>query len=525
MTDILDDEQLTPPGKPDFRRVSNGVPFVLNPEGKRVRYGRPSNVGKILDDESNLVDWKLRTTVVGAAQRPDLMAVVSTLNPAQDKKQLRAIAEDCLVSGKGMERTVKGTAVHSMFDHIDNGDDWEPAPQFADLCNAYREALDAWGLVPIDVEVHCINDEFHLAGSMDRRYRTTKVLISPDGRVIPIGSVIAADTKTGQVVEYASGTYATQLAAYVGSQRYDVNTDERFPFVPPTYEEWGLIVHADSGGSTVAFYWVDLNAGREGLQLAQHVKQWRQRSDLLTLGTTPPVTTAPVVPLAPPVVPVDDRRTASLHQYARDRVRAVLAHSEAAGKLLQQLWPKGIPGLKQEGHTFAQLQDVLYVVAAVEFDKGVPTFPDWVDPQEEAKKRHPASQPRERPAPVKVWDRIREHPRGALLQAWVGMAQSNGIDESLDTTELANAMLVFASIDTSEWPTDPSHDEALSQFLDGTLRALGYAKGIYDLGYVSTNDAYQIMNAAEAIEAGEGMLVYGEDGLVRFRMNVERANR
>lgn len=221
MTDI-DLDEFDPPDRPDFRRVGRGVPFVLNPEGKRVRYSRSSNAGKVLDDESNLTDWKLRTVIAGASQRPELMAAASVLDVDSEKKALREIAEKCLVAGKGERRSVIGTAVHAMFDHLDRGDDWRPPPNFEDLCNAYVATLEDWGLVPEDIEIHCINDEFRLAGTLDRRYRTTKTLVAPDGSVIPIGSMIVADIKTGRELEYAAGSYATQLAAYVDSQRYDV---------------------------------------------------------------------------------------------------------------------------------------------------------------------------------------------------------------------------------------------------------------------------------------------------------------
>lgn len=227
MSDDIDLDEFDPPERPDFRRVNRGVPFVLSPEGKRVRYSRSSNAGKILDDESNLTDWKLRTVVAGAAQRPELMAAASVLDVDQDKKRLRDIAEECLVAGKGLRRSIIGTAVHSMFDHVDRNDEWDPPPQFRDLVDAYVAALETWGLVPVAIEVHVINDEFHLAGTLDRLYRTTKTLVAPDGQVIPIGTIIVGDTKTGKELEYASGSYATQLAAYVDSVPYDVTTDER----------------------------------------------------------------------------------------------------------------------------------------------------------------------------------------------------------------------------------------------------------------------------------------------------------
>jgi hypothetical protein len=150
------------------------------------------------------------------------MAAASVLDVDSEKKALREIAEKCLVAGKGERRSVIGTAVHAMFDHLDRGDEWKPPPNFEALCNAYVATLDDWGLVPEDIEIHCINDEYRLAGTLDRRYRTTKTLVAPDGSIIPIGSMIVADIKTGRELEYAAGSYATQLAAYVDSQRYDV---------------------------------------------------------------------------------------------------------------------------------------------------------------------------------------------------------------------------------------------------------------------------------------------------------------
>lgn len=216
------------PVRPDFRRIGKGIPYVMDADGnKRVRYSRSSNSGKILDDESNLTDWKLRTAIAGAAVRPELMAAASVLDVDTNKKELRDIVEDCITAGKGQRRSIIGSAVHAMFDHVDRNDNWVPPPQFNDLVDAYVATLETWGLVPVAIEVQCVNDEFKLAGTLDRLYRTTKTLVAPDGTVIPIGSIIVGDTKTGKELEYASGSYTTQLAAYVDSVPYNVDTDER----------------------------------------------------------------------------------------------------------------------------------------------------------------------------------------------------------------------------------------------------------------------------------------------------------
>ena len=548
MTDILDDEELTPPGKPDFRRVGRWKsPQVVMPNGKRSTYGRFSNSGKILDDESNLTDWKLCTTVWGASFRPELMAQASTLHIKSDRNELRDIAEECLASGKGRERTVKGVAVHAMFDHLDLKDGWEPAPQWVDLCNAYLAALELWGLVPEDIEINCVNHPLRLAGRLDRRYRTTKVLVAPDNRVVPIGSRVVADTKTGAVLEYAAGSYATQLAGYASADIYDVETDETIPFDPPTYQDWGLIVHADSGGTDVQFYWVDLNAGMEGLKLSQQVKGWRQKAGLLTLGAGPVMATssqpqAPVVPQEAtdspqaPVVPLaasldTGARRESLWVHTRDRVKAVLEHSELAAKELARNWPAGVPGLKVDQHDEKQLWAIIAVVEGVETNHSVPWFPHWVDPAIDiSKERHPSfsdkwakpklSEQIADEAVKSITAAVNDHPRKELLRSWIAKAVEGGIDHSINTYALSHALIEFANIPTDDWGDNPPVDEALSIFLEGTLRALGYKRGLLDLGRVNPEHAPAIMSAAFSMTAGTGMLLYQEDGTPIFRTNI-----
>lgn len=423
---ILDDS-LEPPTRKDFRRIGKyQVPQVVLHD-KRVTYGRPSSAGKILDDESNLVDWQKRTIIFGAAQRPDLMATASTLDQDRNKHELRDIVEECLVSGKGQQRAVTGTAIHRMLDRVDDpNDDWTPAPQFQAAVDAYIRTLELYGLVPVDIEVHCINDAYRLAGSMDRRYRTTRNMITPTGEIIPIGTIIAADTKTGQSLEYASGSYATQLAAYATSMRYDVETDERSEFDPPTFQDWALIMHVDAADGRCDVYWCDLAAGREALALAQAVKAWRKRTDLIVparapLHAVPEVieesdksainadaivvsvadvieeldaslraaadrhpsagperppqapqaplaavegTPAPTRPLGAGDVPTVD--LAAVRAWLRERIANVRAAGDMPTAKLLRDWPQGVPGLKHDTQTAEMLDAISEVLWNVE---------------------------------------------------------------------------------------------------------------------------------------------------------------
>lgn len=547
----IDLDELEPPERKDFRRVNKGVPLVRNEEtGKFERYRRSSSAGKILDDESQLTDWKLRTTIVGCAQRPDLMAAVSVLDQEQDKKEIRDIAEDCLVAGKGTQRQITGTAIHAMLDHVDRGDDWQPAPQFRDAVQSYVDMMNAYGLVPIDIECQCVHDGYRLAGTMDRRYRTTRAMITPDGVVVPIGSVFVGDTKTGRSLEYASGTYACQLAAYVDAMGYDVETNTRYQFDPPNYTEWALIIHVDADDSRTDVYWIDLTAGREGLALADAVRTWRTRTDLITPARAPlhavstekpreeensllvatrdrhpSVEAAPTMPPDTPgssVAPVPDPVATStadtplggVRDWLRDRINRVRAAGDGPTFHLQRMWPQGVPGLKHDGQTEAMLDAVAEALDKVETEWSL-SFPT-PDP------RTPAPDTRsftdrwakptgdDKPAydndSLAFRAEVEKHPRKELLSSWSARALTN-VDAAVgDRWALAHALYEFALL-PSEWA-----DDDVTEMLDGTLRALGYDDGIDSLGRVVPDDAPRIMSSAFAITAGTALLLYGDDG-------------
>lgn len=477
MTDVLDLDALDPPGKPDFKRIGRArVPVVVDAiTGKQVRYRRTSSIGKALDDDANLWDWKLRTAIYGAAFRPELMAKASTLDFEQNKKELRDIVEDCIVTGKGDARKIQGEAVHSMFDHVDLKHEWTPAPNFRPLVDAYLEVLAAYGLEAIDVEVQCVNDKWHLAGTLDRRYLTKRALTAPDGTIIPVGSVIIGDTKTGRTLEYVSGTYSTQCAGYVDSVRYNVLTDERSAFDPPNYPHWAIIVHAVPEDETVEVHWVDVEAGREGLALAAQVYDWRRRTDLLT-PAVPPFRLA-AVPAVVPSEPSSEAEPAPVARPGREAFRAALKartlavkeHSSVAFKELQRAWPVGMPPLSQDGQSDEQLAQVHDALAVVE----------------------------------QAWA-IQHRP--FLLMKW---AMLLGRD-----SPLIEPLRHLANSDAAKWD-----DEALEQVLTGTLRALGHES----LATLPDREITNMLSAVFAIQAGTAMLMFDDEGLPIMRFNVKEA--
>jgi len=506
------------PESTDFRRGGNGVPWVTEPGGtKRVPYRRVSSIGKVLDDESNLVRWKRYTEMVGAAQRPDLMAEVSTLDPATAKQRLYEIAELCLEAGKGQQRAVTGTAIHRMLDLIDMGAEWTAAPQFQALCDSYISVRNAYGLIPIECEVRCVVDHYHLAGSMDRIYQTTRPLMMPDQSTLPVGSYVVGDTKTGKSLDYAAGSFATQLAAYAMSVRYNVQTDERSEFDPALNQDWGFIFHANPDTQACEVHLVDLAAGREGIELASRVYGWRNRQGLLAPARAP----LHIVPGELPA-PLDhpDPITASkgnteavagleaVRDWLRERANAIRDAGPAAVKSLQLCWPINVHGLKHSDQSEAELDAIADAISKVESEYSL----SW-----------PAHDPRMIGRASNRWAKplvdahvdntatdddfkrmLMEHPRRAVLERWsaVGMAKLD--PDITDRTALTHALYEFALLDGS--------DDDLTDMLDGTLRGMGFEDGVNQLGSVKPEQAPLIMSAAFALTSGTALLLIDAQG-------------
>ena len=69
----------------------------------------------------------------------------------------------------------------------------------------------------------------------------------------------------------------------------------------------------------------------------------------------------------------------------------------------------------------------------------------------------------------------------------------------------------------SEWP-----DDDLTTMLDGSLRALGYMGGCSELGKFNPDHAPLLMSAAFAIAAGNGYLLFDDEGKPVVRTNVRQ---
>ena len=246
-----------------------GRPLITPPGGgKPVAYTRATTVAKAVEDQSNLMKWKQRQTLLGIIARPDLTLAASAASNVDDekarKRQLNEIAEQCMEASQSSASATKGTALHSLAETHDRGGELRnvPADFAADLA-AYVEQTRT--LRHRHIEQMMVNDELQIAGT-------------PDRLSTYMSRLYVADIKSGSIGFPHS--IAAQLAIYANSVLYDLATGERTP-VPGLDKDRAIVIHLPAGTGTCSLHWTDIKAGWDAVRLAVDVRQWRAKKGLL----------------------------------------------------------------------------------------------------------------------------------------------------------------------------------------------------------------------------------------------------
>lgn len=407
----LDDQ----PPQRDFRRA-NGAPMVrkLDDPTRWDRYSRPSSWGSDLDDESNLVLWRIDRAMEGVAASPALAATVAAAKGRKEgRKELR---EKAISTGRGEEAADLGTALHAMAERLETEEGFvAPEPYATDLA-AYLSCIDAAGLVSSHVEVKVCSDEWRGAGTADRIYVATRELVLPDGSLAAPGTSFIGDLKTGKRLDYSLPGFAIQMAIYCDGCFYDVDTDVRTEFPPTLHTGWGILAHLPAGQGKCELLWADLSVGREGARIVRDVRRWRKRTDYAAPFMMPP--TDEIAVLSQPVPercvcgeqmlsggtvevggvkhrldgpchhcdtygkPVDDDEwTEAMAGWCQTRINLIGTIPDARAILLRR-WPENVPPLREGGYTAAHISEILDLIAAIEaaFDLPFPVGdprPEW----------------------------------------------------------------------------------------------------------------------------------------------------
>lgn len=358
-------EEDMPP--PDFQRGAGGEPLITMEDGKRDRYSRVSSIGGVLEDDSGLTNWRISKALEGQAKRPELVAATLAASPYESNKQaFTKLREEAIQAGRGAYKADLGTAVHAMSERWEQEEDYDPGDKFRPALELYSAGMERLGLVSTHIECQFVNDEHRIAGTADRIYKLSKDLMAPDESIIPAGSLLIGDLKTGSSLAYSLPGYTIQLAGYAGGVLYDVVNNVRVE-TPEINQDWAIIVHLSVEKNICEFLWVDLEVGRYGLDLVGSVKQWRRdwrRKEGYKASCVEILLAEEVAVPEPEPEPMD--MTAAM----KDRLDRIKANPEAKAACIKY-WPAGVKVAKQceTPEDWAKLDKFL---ADVEAEFGLP---------------------------------------------------------------------------------------------------------------------------------------------------------
>ena len=317
--------------------------LVTTPDGKQRGYTRVTTVAKSCSEEGALKQWANRMVVTGLINRSDLLAQAST--KLNDKSAMNKICEEAITAGGGSARANLGTALHSLTEQIDLGQKPPILPGLQGDLDAYVSTLQKYGvhIMPQYIESVVIHDDKEYAGTLDR-------IVEVDGRMY------IADLKTGTDLSYSWREIAIQLAAYNDAQHiYDYKTGVRTS-LPMIEKDRAIVFHLPAGEARCELYWVDLESGRVGLDLAMNVRAWRKRNDINSRFEEGKI------------IKID-----AMLDKRRDWMIARIKHMpDKAQSLLRLLWPVDVPKLGEADNE--QIDLLIRIVGMLEAENDVQFF-------------------------------------------------------------------------------------------------------------------------------------------------------
>lgn len=332
----LDDEFGRP--APVQPRDGRDRPLIVPPGGGQpVAYQRASTFANVLTDQSGLTTWKVRHAVRGVASNPALVA--RAVAAQYGEKDLDEVIEAGLLLDGASDAAGFGTAFHRLTEP-DARDRADEAPESirADV-RSYWQALDAAGLRIVATEEFVVHDGYRVAGTFDH------IIELPDG----LGRVVA-DKKTGS---YKPREHAVQLAVYAGGVRYDhegefdavgllhgekdlgqaIGKVRRSPL--NVRQDLALLIHTPHGKGETILRWIRLDRGREAIERALWLREWRSASDvdlafedgLAVLATLPDEAPAAPEPPAPETPPVGEHEPTGAGTLTHDELLDAVANA------------------------------------------------------------------------------------------------------------------------------------------------------------------------------------------------------
>ena len=259
-------------------------------------YARSSGHSKLLDDQSNLIDWAACQAAVGVIRsesaRSDLYSLMNEFKGdpwnSPGKGRLKDAVWRARQAAGSETASSAGTEFHKYAEIVNGGGVPEfVAPQMRGLLDTYRAGVA--GLEFLGAELFVVQDELQLAGSSDFVVRLPEncKLTRFDGTVEDVsGRVVIGDLKTGKHDPNYPLSPTVQISVYSHSVQYSQKTGERWPIHPDLDPTVGLLLHFPilTESPRVGLYPLDLSFGWRAAQVAAEVKQVRKLPKLKELS-------------------------------------------------------------------------------------------------------------------------------------------------------------------------------------------------------------------------------------------------
>lgn len=505
--------------------------YLVLPEGgtKPIGYTRATTVAKALDDSGGLLSWGKRMVALGLAQRPDLVALVSTTADT-DKKTLDDICERAAEQGGATVRRDLGTAVHGMLEKS-----WAdptfvaPDPYGSDV-RAVHDALAAARLRVVDgfAERMIVHDRHQIAGTFD-------LLVEDE-----TGQKFVADIKTGSSLLGALA-FAVQLSIYANADALynqgaakDGSEDTREP-MPEVSKLHGVIIHVQPGSGVCELHWLDLATGAEALELAIAVRQMRKAKTLspLTVEVDVVTRTKQIAAAEKILSAADGNVDEEWRGWMRDRLKVLIdaGHSD----LIRRSWPEGVPTLGSGDPIANHLAEPIEQAVAImereveaEFPAPKPSEPAAATPKKRSTRKPAADEGAE--VGLAETQAVNKAARALTVdgRTWLGavMAAAKKANRAINmtgaggkTTErrfiIASSLLALA---------DHADDDLTRSLLSIAMgEELQPAHELGDaVGALTIDEATRLGHLARALNAGSLIPIWESDG-VRITGDIEAA--
>lgn len=299
------------------RHAGNGNPKIrsLEQTARFSYYTRASKFGEVLENHYLIHRRELRAVAYGMGRSDHLVLAAGAVpafedrdNPIEHKairSELERIATEAMIPAGLDHAAQRGTALHSLSERADRGDDLAFLPAKAyEAVQQWRRIMSGFNIV--GTEQFVVADDLRTAGSYDRLLspkQPLRVEVPIDGVLTHVATIepgerVIADLKSGRTTDYFGPTYAVQQWTYASGVPY-VHVDDaaaaggdngrrEWPDGVAPRRDWALIPHVPiDSPQDAGLLWVNLSRGEQLAELAHMVRDARKFDDLFYEAPVP----------------------------------------------------------------------------------------------------------------------------------------------------------------------------------------------------------------------------------------------